>query len=73
MMGRYLFKIVFSFSSDKYPELELLDPFLIVIWTVHFKWMNHMVCGLYLNKALILKKWVKFKKNINWETVPGST
>jgi len=31
MMGRYLFKIVFSFSSDEYPELELLDPFLIVI------------------------------------------
>ena len=31
MMGRYLFKIVFSFSLDKYPELELLDPFLIVI------------------------------------------
>lgn len=28
---------------------------------IHFIWVNHMVCGLYLNKAVIKRGYMAFK------------
>lgn len=38
-------------------------------WIVYFKWANHMVCDLHLNKAVKKKDWRQYKDIFRYEKI----
>ena len=40
--------------------VELLCKYAKIYWIVHFKWVNSMICELYVNKTDKNKKTMKF-------------